>query len=72
MCALYGVWGAWGPPGAPQLQMKNELRVEIPWTPENLDPTMNLASIRAAVGVSVFDSRVGRDADGKIVSELAE
>jgi peptide/nickel transport system substrate-binding protein len=49
-----------------------ELRVAIPWTPENLDPTMNLSSIRAAVGASMFDSLVGRDAAGKIVPELAE
>ncbi len=51
---------------------KGELRVAIPWTPENLDPTMNLASIRAAIGVSLFDSLVGRDRDNKIVPELAE
>jgi peptide/nickel transport system substrate-binding protein len=51
---------------------KGELRVAIPWTPENLDPTMNLASIRAAVGVSLFDSLVGRDRDNRIVPELAE
>jgi peptide/nickel transport system substrate-binding protein len=56
--------GAQGPAG--------ELRVAIPWTPENLDPTMNLASIRSQVGVSLFDSLVGRDADGRIVPELAE
>ena len=51
---------------------KGELRVAIPWTPENLDPTMNLSSIRAAVGISMFDSLVGRDPDGRIVAELAE
>ena len=51
---------------------RGELRVAIPWTPENLDPTMNLASIRAAVGASLFDSLVGRDADNKLVPELAE
>ena len=51
---------------------RGELRVAIPWTPENLDPTMNLASIRAAVGQSLFDSLVGRDRDNKIVPELAE
>ena len=51
---------------------KGELRVALPWTPENLDPTMNLASIRAAVGVSLFDSLVGRDADNRIVPQLAE
>jgi hypothetical protein len=28
---------------------KGELRVGIPWTPENLDPTMNLSSIRACI-----------------------
>lgn len=49
-----------------------ELRVAIPWTPESLDPTMNLASIRAAVGASMFDSLVGRDAENRIVPELAE
>jgi len=53
-------------------QPRGEIRVAIPWTPENLDPTMNLSSIRAAVGASMFDSLVGRDADGKIVPELAE
>jgi peptide/nickel transport system substrate-binding protein len=46
--------------------------VALPWTPENLDPTMNLASIRATVGVSMFDSLVGRDRDNRIVPELAE
>src|SRR5438477_12959262 len=51
---------------------RGELRVAIPWTPENLDPTMNLSSIRAAVGASMFDSLVGRDASGKLVPELAE
>jgi peptide/nickel transport system substrate-binding protein len=51
---------------------KGELRVGIPWTPENLDPTMNLSSIRATVGVSIFDSLVGRDRDNRIVPELAE
>jgi peptide/nickel transport system substrate-binding protein len=51
---------------------QDELRVAIPWTPENLDPTMNLSSLRSQVGVSVFDSLVGRDADDKIVGELAE
>ena len=44
----------------------------LPWTPENLDPTMNLSSIRAKVGVSMFDSLVGRDADNRIVPQLAE
>ncbi len=29
-----------------------EIRVAIPWTPETLDPTMNLSSIRAMVGAS--------------------
>jgi peptide/nickel transport system substrate-binding protein len=51
---------------------QGELRVAIPWTPENLDPTMNLSSLRSQVGVSLFDSLVGRDADGKIAGELAE
>jgi peptide/nickel transport system substrate-binding protein len=51
---------------------RGELRVAIPWTPENLDPTMNLASIRATVGASLFDSLVGRDRDNRIVPELAE
>jgi peptide/nickel transport system substrate-binding protein len=51
---------------------RGELRVAIPWTPENLDPTMNLSSIRAAIGVSIFDSLVGRDRDNRIVPELAE
>ena len=44
----------------------------LPWTPENLDPTMNLSSIRAKVGISIFDSLVGRDADNKLVPQLAE
>jgi peptide/nickel transport system substrate-binding protein len=57
--------------GARAADPPGELRVAIPWTPENLDPTMNLASIRAAVGVSMFDSLVGRDASGRIVPELA-
>ena len=51
---------------------KGELRVALPWTAENLDPTMNLSSIRAAVGVSIFDSLVGRDTQNRIVPELAE
>jgi peptide/nickel transport system substrate-binding protein len=51
---------------------QGELRVALPWTPENLDPTMNLSSIRAAVGTSMFDSLVGRDAENKIVPQLAE
>jgi peptide/nickel transport system substrate-binding protein len=51
---------------------RGELRVAISWTPENLDPTMNLSSIRAAIGVSLFDSLVGRDRDNRIVPELAE
>jgi len=53
-------------------QPQGELRVAIPWTPENLDPTMNLSSIRAMVGVTMFDSLVGRDADNRIVPQLAE
>ena len=53
-------------------QPQGELRVAIPWTPENLDPTMNLSSFRAMVGVSMFDSLVGRDAENRIVPQLAE
>jgi peptide/nickel transport system substrate-binding protein len=53
-------------------QPQGELRVAIPWTPENLDPTMNLSSFRATVGVSIFDSLVGRDAEHRIVPQLAE
>jgi peptide/nickel transport system substrate-binding protein len=49
-----------------------ELHVAIPWTPENLDPSMNLSSIRAQVGMSLFDSLVGRDAQRRIAPELAE
>src|SRR5260370_885582 len=61
------------PAADPPSERKAELRVAIPWTPENLDPTMNLSSIRAAVGASMFDSLVGRrDASGKLVPELAE
>ena len=59
-------------PAAALAQPVGELRVAIPWTPENLDPSMNLSSIRAAVGVSMFDSLVGRDADNRIVPQLAE
>ncbi len=33
---------------------------------------MNLSSIRAMVGVTMFDSLVGRDADNRIVPQLAE
>src|SRR5215471_16234378 len=53
-------------------QPQGELRVAIPWTPENLDPTMNLSSFRAMVGVSMFDSLVGRDTENRIVPQLAE
>ncbi len=59
-------------PSAAPAQPAGELRVAIPWTPENLDPSMNLSSIRAAVGVSLFDSLVGRDAENRIVPQLAE
>jgi peptide/nickel transport system substrate-binding protein len=59
-------------PSAAGAQSQGELRVAIPWTPENLDPTMNLSSIRAMVGVSMFDSLVGRDAQNRIVPQLAE
>jgi peptide/nickel transport system substrate-binding protein len=58
--------------GSAQAQSPGELRVAIPWTPENLDPTMNLSSFRAMVGVSIFDSLVGRDAENRIVPQLAE
>jgi len=59
-------------PSCAGAQPQGELRVGIPWTPENLDPTMNLSSIRAMVGVTMFDSLVGRDADNRIVPQLAE
>jgi peptide/nickel transport system substrate-binding protein len=59
-------------PASVQAQSQGELRVAIPWTPENLDPTMNLSSFRAMVGVSIFDSLVGRDAENHIVPQLAE
>lgn len=59
-------------PATAPAQPASELRMAIPWTPENLDPTMNLSSIRAAVGVSIFDSLVGRAADNRIVPQLAE
>src|SRR5438093_11300269 len=59
-------------PSSAQPQSPAELRVAIPWTPENLDPTMNLSSFRAMVGVSMFDSLVGRDAENRIVPQLAE
>jgi peptide/nickel transport system substrate-binding protein len=58
--------------GVALAQATGELRVALPWTPENLDPTMNLSSIRAKVGVSMFDSLVGRDAENRIVPQLAE
>ncbi len=58
-------------PATVAAQSASELRVALPWTPENLDPTMNLSSIRAAVGVSIFDSLVGRAADNRIASQLA-
>jgi len=53
-------------------QTAGELRVALPWTPEDLDPTMNLSSMRAKVGVSLFDSLVGRDTENRIVPQLAE
>jgi len=59
-------------PGSIGAQSQGELRVAIPWTPENLDPTMNLSSFRAMVGVSMFDSLVGRDTENRIVPQLAE
>ena len=59
-------------PSCAGAEPQGELRVGIPWTPENLDPTMNLSSIRAMVGVTMFDSLVGRDADNRIVPQLAE
>ena len=59
-------------PSSAGAQPQGELRIAIPWTPENLDPTMNLSSIRAMVGVTMFDSLVGRDADNRIVPQLAE
>jgi peptide/nickel transport system substrate-binding protein len=59
-------------PGRAPAQSPGELRVAIPWTPENLDPTMNLSSFRAMVGVSIFDSLVGRDGENRIVPQLAE
>ena len=58
--------------GVAGAEPQGELRVAIPWTPENLDPTMNLSSIRAAVGVSLFDSLVGRNSQNRIVPQLAE
>jgi len=63
---------ALGAPGVARAQAAGDLRVALPWTPENLDPTMNLSSIRAKVGVSMFDSLVGRNADNRIVPQLAE
>ncbi len=59
-------------PSAYAADPPGELRVAIPWTPENLDPSMNLSSIRAQVGMSIFDSLVGRDPENRIVPELAE
>ena len=68
ICVLLAAAG----PGPAVAQSPGELRVALPWTPENLDPTMNLSSIRAKVGVSIFDSLVGRDAENRIVPQLAE
>jgi ABC-type transport system substrate-binding protein len=51
---VFGLVGGHAGPAAAQ----GELRVAIPWTPENLDPTMNLSSLRSQVGVSIFDSLV--------------
>ncbi len=68
LAALLLLGGAVGAAADPA----GELRVAIPWTPETLDPTMNLASIRAAIGAALFDSLVGRDAEGRIVPELAQ
>ena len=65
---LAGLAGGLAAPAAAQ----GELRVAIPWTPENLDPTMNLSSLRSQVGVSLFDSLVDRDGEGKIVGALDE
>ena len=62
----------WTAPAPARAQSAGEIRVALPWTPENLDPTMNLSSIRAKVGVSLFDSLVGRDAENKLVPQLAE
>src|SRR5262249_23727107 len=61
-----------GPDRLDAADSKTGRRVAIPWTPETLAPTMNLSSIRATVGVSLFDSLVGRDRDNRIVPELAE
>ena len=73
--AILLLGAAWLPIAAPRAawtEPQGELRVAIPWTPENLDPSMNLASIRAAVGASMFDSLVGRDGENRIVPQLAE
>src|SRR5258705_11699483 len=59
-------------PSCAGAQPQTELRVGIPWTPENLDPSMNLSSIRPMVGVSMFDSLVGRDGDNRIVPQLTD
>lgn len=72
LAAVVAIGLAWTAPAAVRAQAPGELRVALPWTPENLDPTMNLSSIRAKVGVSIFDSLVGRDADNKLVAQLAE
>lgn len=72
LATLLALGLAWAAPAPVRAQAAGELRVALPWTPENLDPTMNLSSIRAKVGVSIFDSLVGRDADNKIVPQLAE
>jgi peptide/nickel transport system substrate-binding protein len=58
--------------GPAAAQAPGEVRVALPWTPENLDPTVNLSSIRAKVGVSLFDSLVGRDPENRLMPQLAE
>ncbi|HET7874072.1 MAG TPA: ABC transporter substrate-binding protein [Methylomirabilota bacterium] len=72
LAVLAAVFALAAAPAAAGAQSAGELRVAIPWTPENLDPTMNLSSIRAAVGVSLFDSLVGREGDNRIAPQLAE
>ena len=63
LAAVVAIGLTWTAPAAVGAQSPGELRVALPWTPENLDPSMNLSSIRAKVGISIFDSLVGRDAD---------
>ena len=59
-------------PSAYAAEAPGELYVAIPWTPENLDPSMNLSSIRDQVDMSQFNFLVGRVAQNRIAPQLVE